>query len=420
MKLRNRVLILLSCAIVPSISVAEVAYTPIADTAVDLASFGLFPSINSWGTVAFNGSAALGSAGIYTGDGGALSSIAEFQGQVFSSSTLSQPTINDSGVVTFYIGIAGASTLYVGTAGALTTIAASDASLNTFFGLPAINSSGTVAFGALYRNSSEAIVTADGGVLTTIAQQGPMFSSFHNNGGPSINNSGTVAFTVDQGNGLGLGVFVNEQGNIRPIALSGPELTINEGRPALNNDGITAFLAFTRVDGGSTQGIFRGSGDTPILVTTGNFSGTPALNDIGAVAYNQLLSDGRAVIFINFGPQSLPVPIIATGDSLSGSTVSLLGLSTYGLNDANQVAFGAQLADGRRVIIRADVRGGFRFDFDGNPGQQYIVQRVDSLPAAPSDWQFISFRTANPNGTFFIIDYPPAGTTKRFYRAIIP
>ena len=347
MKLRCLSLIMLFCVISPSIlmAAAPITYTEIANTAGGF-SFGFFPSINAVGTVAFNGSAALGSAGIYTGDGGPLSKIAEFHGQVFSPSTISSPTINDSGAVTFYIGIAGASTLYSGTAEALTTIAASDASFNTFFGIPAINSSGTVAFGALYRNGREAILTANGGILTTIAETGSMFSSFGGSGGPSINDSGTVAFTVDQGQGRGHGVFVSEQGHIRPIALSGADLTIIEGRPALNNDGTTAFLAFTQVDGG----IFEGKGGAPSLVVSGSFSGTPALNDLGAVAYNR----GDA-IFIHAGPDSQPLQIIRTGDSLFGSTVTLLGLSTYGLNDAGQVAFSAELADGRRVIVRADV-----------------------------------------------------------------
>jgi len=45
--------------------------------------------------------------------------------------------------------------------------------------------------------------------------------------------------------------------------------------------------------------------------------------------------------------------VIATGDSLFGSTVTNLSLSSKGLNNSNQLAFFALLADGTSVIGRA-------------------------------------------------------------------
>jgi hypothetical protein len=62
--------------------------------------------------------------------------------------------------------------------------------------------------------------------------------------------------------------------------------------------------------------------------------------------------------------------------------------------------------------------GGLKVSFVGNPGQQYTVQWSATL-IAPS-WQFISLKTADPNGTFFIIDNPAATEKVRFYRAIQP
>jgi len=70
--------------------------------------------------------------------------------------------------------------------------------------------------------------------------------------------------------------------------------------------------------------------------------------------------------------------------------------------------------------ISVNAGGGYKLTFIGNPGQQYTIQRVDFLPAQASDWQFVSVQAADPSGMFFIIDNPPAGTKKRFYRAIIP
>jgi hypothetical protein len=66
--------------------------------------------------------------------------------------------------------------------------------------------------------------------------------------------------------------------------------------------------------------------------------------------------------------------------------------------------------------------GSYRIGFLGNPGTQYTVQYVNvlpPLPAAPA-WQTLELKIAQPDGTFFSLDTPPAGTTPRFYRAIIP
>ena len=72
--------------------------------------------------------------------------------------------------------------------------------------------------------------------------------------------------------------------------------------------------------------------------------------------------------------------------------------------------------------ISANAGGGYRVDFTGNPNQQYTVQYADSLPALPATpaWQMLSMPTAASNGTFFVTDTPPAGTTTRSYRAIVP
>jgi hypothetical protein len=351
----------LACVLaLPANLVAGTVFTLIDDTSGRLTSLGLFPSINGAGTVGFNGSPGLGTAGVYVGSGGAVSTIAEFQGPNFSINSVSPPTINGAGTGAFELNARTFSgtneSVYAGSGGPLTTIAdTTSGTFQHFFGIPSINLAGTVAFGAILSNGSEGIFTGQGGPLTTVATTGTMFSSFQNNGGPSLNNAGTVAFTADRGGGLGLGVFASQGGNLITIAQNAPGLTVVEGRPGINNGGMVTFLAFTQVNGQATEGIFTGIGGAPTLLATGNFSGTPAINDSGTVAYNKILSGGAEALFTQAGPGAPANEIIATGDSLFGSTVTLLGLSTFGLNNDGQLAFGAELADGRTVIVRADI-----------------------------------------------------------------
>jgi hypothetical protein len=53
------------------------------------------------------------------------------------------------------------------------------------------------------------------------------------------------------------------------------------------------------------------------------------------------------------GPDPVADVIIASGDPLFGSTVANVFFTEGGLNDNGQVAFVAQLEDGREVVVRA-------------------------------------------------------------------
>jgi hypothetical protein len=107
-----------------------------------------------------------------------------------------------------------------------------------------------------------------------------------------------------------------------------------------------------------------------------------------------------------FGTLSIPV------------TVNDGGLTSNSFNLAMTVNPDAAYAKSASSIQKDP--GGMKIMFVGNPGQQYTVQYANTLPAPSANWQFISFQTADANGKFSITDTPPVGTTKRFYRAIIP
>jgi hypothetical protein len=53
------------------------------------------------------------------------------------------------------------------------------------------------------------------------------------------------------------------------------------------------------------------------------------------------------------GPDPVADKVIRTGDPLFGSTVTAVNFE-HGLNDAGQIVFLAELADGTRGVFRAD------------------------------------------------------------------
>jgi len=93
---------------------------------------------------------------------------------------------------------------------------------------------------------------------------------------------------------------------------------------------------------------------TPVATSGGPFSdfGAVALDASGGVAFLASLDAGGSGIFRGSDP--IADKVIATQDELFGSTVVGLGLQRGGLNAGGQIAFVADLADGRRVIARAD------------------------------------------------------------------
>jgi hypothetical protein len=83
------------------------------------------------------------------------------------------------------------------------------------------------------------------------------------------------------------------------------------------------------------------------------------VNNHGTVAFQALLRAGGTGIYT--GPDPDANRVIATGDPLFGSTVTdirapfVFGSQGQGLNDAGQLVFDAELADGRIVVARADL-----------------------------------------------------------------
>jgi hypothetical protein len=104
-----------------------------------------------------------------------------------------------------------------------------------------------------------------------------------------------------------------------------------------------------------TKGVVVDS--TVAATTAGPFQGfrAVALDAAGGLAFLATRDAGGDGIFR--GPDPVADKVIATGDPLFGSTVTFLDFQRGGLNAAGEIAFRADLADGRTVIVRADRPG---------------------------------------------------------------
>jgi hypothetical protein len=97
-----------------------------------------------------------------------------------------------------------------------------------------------------------------------------------------------------------------------------------------------------------------GSGPAEILVDTvtsafANF-GAASINNAGQIALVATPDSGPTALFDGIDP--VADVVIGVGDGLDGSEVT--GILAGDINDAGQMAFTAFLADGRRIIVRAD------------------------------------------------------------------
>lgn len=326
---------------------ADFKFTNIADTEGQFSFVGLSPIINERGTVAFSADLDSGESGIFTNDGGAITSIVDNKG-VFDS--FGSYAINDSGTVAFDADLdgmeieAGGRGIFTSNGGAITTIVDTNSPLFSNFFEPAINNSDTVAFGASRDEGGLGVFTSNSGSITTISDKGLR--------APSINDSGTVAFEASLD--MGGRSILRGNGELTTTIADSSGFLNNLQVPAINNNGTVAFNADFDTGG---NGIFIGSGDsiTDIADTNGSFSIVRAvsINDSGTVAFGADLDDGGEGIFTGSDP--VKDKVITTGDLLFGSTVtSLFAFSNNFLNNSGQIVFHAQLANGTRVIARAE------------------------------------------------------------------
>jgi len=262
------------------------------------------------------------------------------------------PSINDSQQVSFAANLnPGGEAIYRASPTGRTTIA-STAGAFRFFGFDtSVNDAGRVAFKAELRNNDQGLFTGTGGAVKTIyLDSSSQFSGDQSR--PSINDRGQIAFLerLDSGSS---GVFRFDGNTFTTIVEDGGPILFTTV-PQLNGSGVAVFQSFLR-SGGEAVTVGNGTVLKNVVTTSGPFQsfdiGDPSINDVGGVVFTASRDDGTEGVYTGADP--VADKVIETGDTLDGSTVTNAFQCSEGLNNVGQVAFQAQLMDGRTVVVKA-------------------------------------------------------------------
>ncbi len=346
---------------------AQYTFTRIADTSGGFGGFDTTPALNNNGEVSFIAGLRAGGEGVYSGNGGSLTTIAT---GTHGNSFLGSTSINDSGEVAFKAFVSNDTPtplngIYKGSGGAVTLIASASDYINTT-NLMTIGNTGLAAFeGTRAADSHFGIYAGSGGAITTIADvsSSSPYSGLGNNSSqnPVVNSVGTVGFFANLKAG-GSGLFeVNGGTTTTVFQTAGSNVSTFTGDAAINASGQAAFTAQTTTGQQELLASNGSGGATTIASTAGNvfsgLGGDPGINASGTIAFlatipNKALNNGGEGIFTGGDPSKDAV--ILTGMALDGSTVQSITFGR-GINDAGSVVFEVTLANGIAAIYRADL-----------------------------------------------------------------
>ena len=342
-----------------------IEFTSVTDSTGDFNAFGTFPAINNHGEVAFT-AVKNGTPGVFRSREGLEQFVTVASTKDALNSFGADVSINSSGMVAFGATTASNSRAIIkGDGKSLTSIVDSTAAgfVGRALGSPSINASGTVAFSAVFaqRGLPSGVFTGNGGPLTAVAATSPSgFSSFQN---AAINASGKVVFEASLVDGS-RGLFVVFGASLEKVVDTNthPEIdTLND--PVINDPGTVADVAFVLPFDAPEAFTARNGGFTPRNdPANARFLNTdhPSLNNSGAIAFAAIpltsFTDPTGIFLAISGGESL-IPLIRPGDQLFGSSVTRVDLGRFALNDRLQIAFSYTLTDGRSGIAIASFNG---------------------------------------------------------------
>jgi hypothetical protein len=352
MRIRVRHVFLAALAVwVGDVAAIPYTFTKIADLEA-FATFDAAPSVNNSGTVAFSGHVQGVGPGIFSGNGGPITTIADTSGKF--GGFFFEPAINDNGTVAFHATLdTGVEGIFTGTGGPSTSIA--DTTGPFFFvGRPSINNAGTVAFRDSLNTGVNGIFTGSGGATESLYDNSTSGESVFFNP-PALNNNGTVAFIKQPaGSDETWYLLAGNGGPTTTIADTAGRFNGFANPISIDDRGTVAFNAGVK---GGFSGIFTGSGGPVSTLVDSSpsgpftFVGAPSINEHGTVAFRADLDTRQSGIYI--GPDPIADKVIEIDDPLFDSRVMFIAESAL-LNEAGQIAFAYELWDQRFGIARAD------------------------------------------------------------------
>lgn len=202
---------------------------------------------------------------------------------------------------------------------------------------PALSPSGVAAMTVDLTGNKQGVFSAQaGGPFAALATS----AEFDRFGGVDINASGQVAFEGSPAGVIGEGIFRRDGEQLVLIAgtRAAGDFDFVNSRPSINRRGAVAFVGERIVGGSYVSGVWIGDGRAvrPLFDEQGpfsDFSGNPALNDRGEVAFQAVLDTGEIGVFKGKD---------GAYDKVADNTSDLhlvFGFSDPALNDRGDVAF---------------------------------------------------------------------------------
>jgi len=378
--------------VAPYALAAQYNFINIADSRGPLDGFGFTSqAVSDTGTVAFSGSQA-GVTGTYLGSGGAVQQVvSNIEPPPAGFIIYNDLALNASGVAVRtasgdfgYFGTVPSIAQRFDASGTSTIAYESSGSPQVFFyfGEPAINSSGAVAFGTRISDfTNEPYIHRASlrrwfnGTSTTLVDTSEGFETIS---WASLNEQGDAAFAASTrpgGPGTSQSESLYRTDGTTLTLIAGPfdnALDLQLGRPVINDSGAVAFFQETAAGG---EGIFVGDGGPLATVAIADpttpfveFETDIDINNHGTVAFTARLWNGSYGIYAGGDPVNDKV--VEIGDFLFGQRVS--GLGRPHLNNRGDIEFWFEVLDPREPfgywsgIALAAKESALTGDYNGN------------------------------------------------------